>query len=152
MRRLEESAETVAVDRWLELRYLGQNSELAVPWPHGASIDALATAFAEAHEREYGFVSPDPVEVVAVRCRLHVAGAPRWPAATDGPRSQAATAMVTWSGGTCEEVPVLGMAELVDGRAVRGPALLAASFGSITICEGQRAHLDADATVVLETE
>ena len=36
---------TVDVDRWLELRYLGQNSELAVPWINGASTDALAAAF-----------------------------------------------------------------------------------------------------------
>jgi N-methylhydantoinase A len=149
---LEESAETVAVDRWLELRYLGQNSELAVPWTNGASAEALAYAFADVHEREYGFVSPDPVEVVAVRCRLHVAGAPNWPASVDQPCSQAATANVMWSGGVHEEVPVIGLAELADGRAVSGPALIAARFGSITICKGQRAQLDTDATVVVEAE
>jgi N-methylhydantoinase A len=152
IQRLDESAENVAVDRFLELRYLGQNSELAVPWVNGASPDALAAAFADAHEREYGFVSSDPVEVVAVRCRLHVAGAPTWPPSADEPWSQATTAMVTWSGGAREEVPVLGLAELAGGGAVSGPALIAARFGSITICEGQCAQLDVHATVVVEAE
>ena len=63
-----------------------------------------------------------------------------------------ATATVTWSGGVREEVPVFGLAELAGGRAVSGPALIAARFGSITICTGQRARLDADATVVVEAE
>jgi len=152
IQRLQASAETVAVDRWLELRYLGQNSELAVPWANGASTDALAATFAEAHAREYGFVSSDPVEVVAVRCRLHVAGAPTWPASADDPRSQTTATTVTWSGGVREEVPVLDFAELADRHGVSGPALIAARFGSITICTGQRARLDADATVVVEAE
>ena len=150
--RLGARAEAVAVDRWLELRYLGQNSELPVRWSTGASADALASAFADVHEREYGFVSTDPVEVVAVRCRLHVAGAPGWPTAADQPGSHARSATVTWSGGQSEEVRVLDLAELAGGAMVSGPALIAARFGSITVCRGQRAQLDADATVVVEVE
>jgi hypothetical protein len=49
-------------------------------------------------------------------------------------------------------VPVFGRSELVGGRAVAGPALIAAAFGSITVCKGQTARLDADATVVVEAE
>jgi hypothetical protein len=47
-------------------------------------------------------------------------------------------------------VPVLGLGALAAAPAVTGPALIAARFGSITVCPCQRASLDADANVVVE--
>jgi N-methylhydantoinase A len=51
-----------------EMRYLGQAFELAVPGPVRADPAALASAFADEHERRYGFRDPEAeVEIVSIR-------------------------------------------------------------------------------------
>ena len=60
------------LERWLDLRYVGQNFELLVPVPEETWGDgdcaALHRRFFEAHEQVYGFAAEDePVQVVNVR-------------------------------------------------------------------------------------
>lgn len=148
--RLGEQRERMTVARWLELRYLGQNSELAIPWTPGMTASELGEQFGGAHRREYGFTTDDPIEATAVRCRLGVAGGHAWPAPDVEHNSSVTTAALTIRSGTRQEVPVLGLGALAGAAAVTGPALIAARFGSITVCPGQRASLDADANVVVE--
>ncbi|HEY0418810.1 MAG TPA: hydantoinase/oxoprolinase family protein, partial [Acetobacteraceae bacterium] len=64
--------ESRRITRTVDMRYRGQNYELAIPLPDGpvtpASLDALAAGFAEAHHRMYGFVAEDePVQLVTFR-------------------------------------------------------------------------------------
>jgi N-methylhydantoinase A len=148
--RLGEQRERVTVVRWLELRYLGQNSELAIPWTPGMTASELGEQFGGAHRREYGFTTDDPIEATAVRCRLGVAGGHAWPAPDVKHNSAVTTAALTIRSGIRQEVPVRGLGSLAGVPAVTGPALIAARFGSITVCPGQRASLDADANVVVE--
>ena len=49
------------------MRYRGQGHELEVTWEPGMAPSALATRFAEMHQRRYGFELPVPVEVVSAR-------------------------------------------------------------------------------------
>src|SRR5205814_4590844 len=58
--------------RTADMRYHGQNYELAVPVADGPispdTIEALSQGFAEAHRQRYGFVAEgDPVEIVTLR-------------------------------------------------------------------------------------
>jgi N-methylhydantoinase A len=58
--------------RTVDMRYAGQNYELAVPLPDGpvnpATLDRLAEGFADAHQRMYGFVAEgEPVQLVTFR-------------------------------------------------------------------------------------
>jgi N-methylhydantoinase A len=58
--------------RTVDMRYAGQNYELAVPLPDGPitprTIDALAEGFAAAHQRMYGFLAEEePVQLVTFR-------------------------------------------------------------------------------------
>jgi len=60
------------VMRTVDMRYAGQNYELAVPLPDGpitpATLDRLAAGFADAHQRLYGFVADDePIQLVTFR-------------------------------------------------------------------------------------
>jgi N-methylhydantoinase A len=160
--RLGEPLDGIDVARWLELRYLGQNAELAVDWARGADAASLTRALAAAHEREYGFVSNDPIEVTAVRCRIEVAAGRAWPAADVEPgepgaggapcASRGASAELIVTGGDRLQVPLVSLSELRSAGRLSGPALIAARFGSITVSRGQVASIDADANVVLEME
>jgi N-methylhydantoinase A/oxoprolinase/acetone carboxylase beta subunit len=149
-RRIRASPDRVTVLRWLELRYRGQNSELRIPWPAQVPVASLTAAFHGAHEREYGFASEDPIEVVAVGCRLEVATGQSWPAiATEG-ATPASSAVLVTSGGERRQVPVISLGELAAGAVITGPAVIAARFGSVTVWNGQTASWDKGGNVVLE--
>ncbi|MCB2174735.1 MAG: hydantoinase/oxoprolinase family protein [Actinomycetales bacterium] len=61
-----------ALTRQADLRYAGQSFELTVP---GATVEALTTAFGEAHERRYGHrIDDEPVEIVNLRVVATLAG------------------------------------------------------------------------------
>jgi N-methylhydantoinase A len=68
--RTEPNARRLALS--IDMRYAGQNYELSVPLPEGPvtplTIDSLATGFAAAHRRLYGFVADDePMQLVTFR-------------------------------------------------------------------------------------
>uniref|UniRef100_A0A831X251 Hydantoinase/oxoprolinase family protein n=1 Tax=Thermorudis peleae TaxID=1382356 RepID=A0A831X251_9BACT len=71
--RVELGAEGIApdamrLDRFLDLRYVGQSYELTVPFQ--GDVAGTVAAFHRAHERRYGYAdSAEPVEVVNVRLR-----------------------------------------------------------------------------------
>lgn len=117
----------------------------------GADAAWVTAAFAAAHKGEYGFISADPIEVTAVRCRIEVAGGQPWPAVElGGDEPSAASTWVTVTGGDRLEVPLVSLSELQSAGRLTGPALIAARFGSITVLPGQTASIDPDANVVLE--
>jgi N-methylhydantoinase A len=68
-------ADTVQVERWAELRYVGQSFELAVPVGAGpldaAAVRGLREAFDREHERTYGHRVNNRIELVNLRviCR-----------------------------------------------------------------------------------
>lgn len=54
------------------MRYIGQSSELAIPWDN--DINILRGSFIKKHRKEYGFASDDePIELVALRTTLTIA-------------------------------------------------------------------------------
>jgi N-methylhydantoinase A len=65
-------ADAQQLARIVDMRYAGQNYELAVPLPDGpvtaATLESLAAGFADAHRRQYGFIAEDePVQLVTFR-------------------------------------------------------------------------------------
>ncbi len=71
---VEEGIEVAArrVTRTVDMRYAGQNYELAIALPDGAigpaTLEVLAEGFAAAHQRMYGFVAEgEPVQLVTFR-------------------------------------------------------------------------------------
>jgi len=60
------------ITRTVDMRYHGQNYELSVAVPDGpiskATLQALATGFADVHRQRYGFAADgDPVQIVTLR-------------------------------------------------------------------------------------
>ncbi|MGA4538409.1 hydantoinase/oxoprolinase family protein [Uniformispora flossi] len=63
----------------LDMRYLGQSHQLAVPLPDGAAVpdaETLAAHFRAAHEAAYGVAPHAPVELVTFRIRVTSATGP----------------------------------------------------------------------------
>jgi N-methylhydantoinase A len=122
-------AERVEVQRLLDLRYLGQSFELAVPLAAGEGAGALAARFHALHERRYGFCVPEePVELVAARvlaagrvARPDPAPAPR---GTGSPAPVGVRAVVTDRPGAPADAAVYERAALGAGDRVAGPALV----------------------------
>ncbi len=63
----------VQFERWVDLKYGYQISELTLPFPADTSVtelrSALARLFTEAHHREFGYSREDPIELVSLRIR-----------------------------------------------------------------------------------
>ena len=78
--------EAIEVRRSVDVRYVGQNYELEVPWT--GDLDGLRGGFHALHRRLYAYATDDAVECVNLRVRAGVeaAGArlPEWPTAGAG--------------------------------------------------------------------
>jgi N-methylhydantoinase A len=63
----------VRFERWADLKYGYQISELTLPFPMDAAAtdlrSGLARLFTEAHHQEFGYSRDDPIELVSVRLR-----------------------------------------------------------------------------------
>jgi N-methylhydantoinase A len=74
------------IDRYADLRYAGQNSELTIPFAAGAltpeRLSALEEAFTVEHEKTYGYRSPgEAVQIMALRLVARgLSSSPRVPA------------------------------------------------------------------------
>jgi N-methylhydantoinase A len=155
--RLDASA--VRTARALELRYLGQSSELAVPLVPGAfGVEELAvavTAFHEAHRARFGYAMPDRgVEAVAARL-VAIAQRPDPPpetAASDAP-SLATTERRAWFRATgFIATPVLDRRAIAPGASVAGPAILEQMDTTTVVPPGWTARADHHHDLILERE
>ena len=141
------------LERWLDLRYVGQNFELLVPVPEetwvGGDSTALVRRFLEAHERVYGFAAEDePVQVVNARLVARgVAEPPRLSPLPRGAADAAAARVGTRQVhvGDAEGVvpcPVYDRARLVAGHHVEGPAVVEQFDATTLLLPGQTAAVD----------
>ncbi len=144
------SARQVRIERWLDVRYVGQAYELSVP----AAGDFVA-AFHHAHERRYGYADPArPIEAVNVRARL--VGATPKPALgrmrPAGPDASAAMTAVRASvfAGRVFKAPVYDRAKLHAGNRFAGPAIVSEYSATTVVPPGWRARLDAYGNLILE--
>jgi N-methylhydantoinase A len=147
-----------AVELGLDMRYVGQNFELAVelgagdPLPDAA---ALAAAFFAAHERSYGFFNAeDAVEIV--NFRLVARGRLRRPAPPHHPPASGAPAPVerrdVWfDAARATATPVYDRTALAPGHALTGPAVIEQLDATTLLYPGDRLTVDAALNLVIET-
>jgi N-methylhydantoinase A len=142
--------------RELDLRYLGQSTELTV-----TACETLADAieaFHRAHDRRYGFSARrEAVEIATVRVagigvtqkpRLVVSAIPA-PAA---PPSEALREMrAVFDGAAFVQTPVLVRNALLPGHAFAGPAVVEQYDATTYVAPGWNAHVDGFGDLVLET-
>ncbi len=149
------------ITRTVDMRYAGQNYEIAVPVPDGpigpTTIDSIAEGFARAHERLYGFVAEgEPVQLVTFR--TEAAGLVRKAEFGKLPeRGHDASAAIMGSRQVwlAEEAgfmtcPVYDRTKLEAGNRIPGPAVVEQMDATTVVLPGMMARVDAYANLILE--
>ena len=151
------------LERWLDLRYVGQNFELLVPVPEETWRDgdcaALRRRFLETHEQVYGFAAEDePVQVVNVR--LVARGLADPPRLARLPRggAEASAAEVGRRGVYVDDAqgvvpcPVYARARLLAGQRIAGPAVVEQFDATTWLLPRQEAVVDDLGFLVIRRE
>jgi N-methylhydantoinase A len=135
-------AEAVVVRRSVDVRYVGQNYELEVPWD--GDVDGLRAGFHALHRRLYAYATDDAVECVNLRVRAGVAAAearlPEWPAAGPGLPFAEHEAYFPETGPTA--LPVYRRTDLPPEHPVKGPALIEDPWATTLVYPGHAGVLD----------
>ena len=153
--------------RWLELvfdmRYVGQNFELAVPVADSDAIrdanfriapDVLSQSFFESHDRAYGYHNPqDPVE--AVNLRLTAWGRLNHPKSgsdeiANGNLTQTETRAVYFNAEKPDATAVYHRADLSPGHRIAGPAVIEQLDSTALVYPGDTANVDAALNLIIE--
>ncbi len=149
------------ITRTVDMRYAGQNYELPIALPDGpvteASLAALASGFAEAHRRMYGFVAEgEPLQLVTFRAEAAglVRKAQFQPAPERGPDASAAImgkrdVWLPEAGGfvTC---PVYDRTALAPGNRITGPAIIEQMDSTTVVLPGMVARVEPYLNLILE--
>jgi N-methylhydantoinase A len=158
--------ENIAADRrrlarTVDMRYAGQNYELAVPLPDGPitarTLDLLGEGFAAAHRRMYGFLAEEePVQLVTFRVEATglVAKATLAQAPMSGADASAAirSQRDVW---IAEEerslaCPIYDRDLLKPGNHLPGPAIVEQMDATTLVLPGMAAHVDKYLNLILE--
>jgi len=143
----------IAIDRILDLRYLGAETALAVTEPEGGD---WAAAFASAHQARFGYTRPGrDIEIVTARVRAHApdprVASTRTGAAEGGEDPRPRRSANAWFPEIGRrEVPVYDREILRFGDQIEGPAIVLESTGTVVLDPGFRARVDRRAVLVLE--
>lgn len=142
----------------LDLRYVGQNFELSVPFAiapgEAPDREAIAAAFNAAHDRTYGFHNADaPIEVVCMRL-IATARLPHAATAGEVPQPNPALAMgerrVVFGREESVMAAVYDRDALHPGDWFVGPAIVDQLDTTIVIHPGDRVRVDATHNLVIE--
>lgn len=148
--------------RTADLRYHGQNYELAIDVPEGAitteTIAALAQGFAEAHKRLYGFIAEgEAVQLVTYRVEAigFVPKAEFRPQPDAGPDASAAIVgrREVWfpEAGGFVDCPIYDRDALMSGNLIEGPAIIEQMDATTVLLPGMTARVEPYLNLILET-
>jgi N-methylhydantoinase A len=134
--------EAIVVRRGVDVRYVGQNYELEVPW--AGDVDGLRAGFHALHRRLYAYATDDAVECVNLRVRAGVeatgARLPEWPTTGTGQAFTEHEAYFPETGPTT--LPVYRREALPPEHPVKGPALIEDPWATTLVYPGHTALLD----------
>jgi N-methylhydantoinase A len=155
------AAENRVLTRTADMRYKGQNYELAVALPEGpvtqATLEALAAGFADLHRQRYGFIAEgEPVQIVTLRLEatglVQKATLTRHPDA--GPDASAARTgeRPVWFPEAQDFVatPIYSRDELKPGNRFAGPAIVEQMDTTTVVPPGMTARVDPYLNLILE--
>jgi N-methylhydantoinase A len=145
----------------IDMRYVGQNFELAVPVPHGQDLpssDWLKSAFLEAHQRKYGHHDPAAaIEIVNARlsarktrasAKLSTFTPPKYSPAANS-RS---TRPVWFSAKQATETSFIDRGDLVPGMALDGPLVVTQFDATTLVPPGSRLLVAECGSLQIEVE
>jgi N-methylhydantoinase A len=141
--------------RELDLRYVGQSTELTVSAPR--SLEEAVETFHQRHEHRYGFAArQDPVEAVTVRVvAVGTTPKPRLVSvvmpSNRAPESRALRERrEVYDGSAFVDTPVYGRTELRPGDAFDGPAVIEQYDATTYVGPGWHARVDGFGNLVME--
>jgi N-methylhydantoinase A len=134
---------------WMALlRYEGQGSELAIPWPGDG--DTAKVAFAEAHRALNGFTLDAKVELVTLRVEAEGAIPPSArPVLRRGEGGGAIGRQIVHAAAGAVEAAVFDRARLGVGDRIAGPAIVTQLDATTLVMPGWRAEVLADGSLLL---
>lgn len=147
VRRLEAEGfgpEARVFHRALDVRYQGQEHSVAVGYrgDHADPREAIRADFDELHERQYGHVMDDPVEVTTLRLTaVGVVDKPELPRIAQRPAGETferRTRVVTLPDDTAAEYALVEREALLAGDALEGPAVVTEHTATTVLHEGDR--------------
>ena len=167
---LEEghAAAEVTLARSMDLRYVGQNYEIELPWARDPA--GLRSAFEARHRQLYGYATGEGVECVNVRVVARLGDTPHPDPLPRGEREKpgshplprrgrgqgegvAAGSQRAYFPATGEvALPRFDRATLPPGLVVRGPAMIEDEWSTIIVYPGQRAAADGRGHVTVDVE
>jgi 5-oxoprolinase (ATP-hydrolysing) len=138
-----------ALERRAHIRYLGTDTALVVPFDPESSI---AERFAAAHERQFGFASPDkPLVVEALSVEL--AGGAE---ALDEPETALADGQPAPDNhgrmlcdGAWRDVPIFAREAILPGQRLAGPAIVIEPTATTVVDPGWQAEMTARGHLLL---
>src|SRR5438093_3941181 len=144
--------EVMAVQVFVDMRYVGQSYELAVPSPSLAAADFLA-AFHAAHEARFGHSHPlRPVEIINLRVKLVLPGAGAGKGAEERKNealSPVSTRGAVWFRGKPKPTVVYGRDQLPPGSRFQGPAVVSQMDSTAALPPRWRCEVDELRNLIL---
>ena len=147
-------AKEIRIEEVASVRYSGQSYAVEIYDPDLADPADLGRRFRERHERLYGFAADEPWELVALRMRVR---APQQEdrvfdlSAKNPPgKSKPVEGRCIFDRSGPVATPRLERSQLVPGRKVQGPAMIADAFSTVvlppgaTLIPNERGHLFLD--------
>ncbi len=158
--RREESS----LERYLDIRYVGQHHEVTVPMPNNCvinegQVEEIARTFHTAHERLYSYSTPEtPIEIINLRVTAvgyvektgleKLAGSDEpVEAAVKNTRPLYFEEYKGW-----KDVPVYDRDKLHPGHVIAGPAVIEERITTIIVHPNWNARIDEFANVVMEVK
>jgi N-methylhydantoinase A len=149
------------LQRTVDMRYAGQNYELAIALPDGPitakTLDLLADGFAGAHRRMYGFIADnEPVQLVTFRLEatglVSKATMKTYPPAGEDARHAIRESREVWLAESRAFVacPVYAREELKSGNRFAGPAIVEQMDATTVVLPGMVAQVDPHLNLILE--
>ncbi len=143
----------LGIARSVDLRYAGQNYEIAVPYERD-DLPALRAAFERRHRQLYGYATGESVECVNLRVAVRVDREWREPATT--PAGRAVPSEIGRQRAFFPETGEVTMprhdrAVLAPGARVIGPAVIEDDWSTVIVPPGQDATADALGHLVIES-
>jgi len=147
------SPESVAVSRSVDVRYVGQNYELGIPYER--DVSRLRAAFEQRHRQLYGYATGENVEVVNLRVVASVPSpADALPAVVsdDGDAVPVGEQLAYFPATGPTPLPRYDRPRLPAGRVIAGPALIEDESSTVLVYPGQGCHADRFGNLVLEEQ
>lgn len=145
---------------YFEMRYVGQNFELQVPF--GGDIDAAAldladlkNGFFRAHEQSYGYFSADdPIEIVNARMTargvLPLPPAAKSSSAAEVDPQPSAWRPVWYGGESPHRTPIYRRERIAPGSVIAGPAVIDQFDATTVIHPGDTLRVDDALNLAIE--